>query len=164
MNKRQGKYLFWIVQLATVAVFLGRAYQHLYWDIPIRALLWDEAMMSGLVEAFTSLTWEEYTTSIAVDETIESIKRGFGWFYLFCGVVALLATRLPRWAHKILLLGALGLVFLAALYCKSKFYSIGQFFEYTLQFSTPIILYSFCLLYTSPSPRDLSTSRMPSSA
>ena len=24
--------------------------------------------------------------------------------------------------------------------------------------------YSFCLLYTSPSPRDLSTSRMPSSA
>ena len=27
-----------------------------------------------------------------------------------------------------------------------------------------IELYSFCLLYTSPSPRDLSTSRMPSSA
>ena len=25
-------------------------------------------------------------------------------------------------------------------------------------------LYQFCLLYTSPSPRDLSTSRMPSSA
>ena len=27
-----------------------------------------------------------------------------------------------------------------------------------------ITIYSFCLLYTSPSPRDLSTSRMPSSA
>ena len=27
-----------------------------------------------------------------------------------------------------------------------------------------IVLYSSCLLYTSPSPRDLSTSRMPSSA
>ena len=26
------------------------------------------------------------------------------------------------------------------------------------------VLYSLCLLYTSPSPRDLSTSRMPSSA
>ena len=25
-------------------------------------------------------------------------------------------------------------------------------------------VYNFCLLYTSPSPRDLSTSRMPSSA
>ena len=27
-----------------------------------------------------------------------------------------------------------------------------------------VVLFSFCLLYTSPSPRDLSTSRMPSSA
>ena len=30
--------------------------------------------------------------------------------------------------------------------------------------SIPMVLYSVCLLYTSPSPRDLSTSRMPSSA
>ena len=28
----------------------------------------------------------------------------------------------------------------------------------------PIVMYNVCLLYTSPSPRDLSTSRMPSSA
>ena len=28
----------------------------------------------------------------------------------------------------------------------------------------PILLFGICLLYTSPSPRDLSTSRMPSSA
>ena len=27
-----------------------------------------------------------------------------------------------------------------------------------------VYVYKFCLLYTSPSPRDLSTSRMPSSA
>ena len=31
-------------------------------------------------------------------------------------------------------------------------------------FGTTITLYNVCLLYTSPSPRDLSTSRMPSSA
>ena len=30
--------------------------------------------------------------------------------------------------------------------------------------SEPIVISSSCLLYTSPSPRDLSTSRMPSSA
>ena len=29
---------------------------------------------------------------------------------------------------------------------------------------TPVVMFSSCLLYTSPSPRDLSTSRMPSSA
>ena len=30
--------------------------------------------------------------------------------------------------------------------------------------NAPLLLQQFCLLYTSPSPRDLSTSRMPSSA
>ena len=30
--------------------------------------------------------------------------------------------------------------------------------------SSPVRLHNSCLLYTSPSPRDLSTSRMPSSA
>ena len=37
----------------------------------------------------------------------------------------------------------------------------NKFFELHLKFEE---LYNDCLLYTSPSPRDLSTSRMPSSA
>ena len=39
--------------------------------------------------------------------------------------------------------------------------------EIAQQFGFPLVIrasYTFCLLYTSPSPRDLSTSRMPSSA
>jgi len=32
------------------------------------------------------------------------------------------------------------LILLAALYCKEKFFSAGQFFEYTLQFLTPLFL------------------------
>ena len=34
----------------------------------------------------------------------------------------------------------------------------------TLVVSNGLVLFGICLLYTSPSPRDLSTSRMPSSA
>ena len=37
-------------------------------------------------------------------------------------------------------------------------------YEYSLDTKTDSILRTTCLLYTSPSPRDLSTSRMPSSA
>ena len=43
--------------------------------------------------------------------------------------------------------------------------NIGRVLSYlrdTDQFENTLVL--FCLLYTSPSPRDLSTSRMPSSA
>ena len=36
--------------------------------------------------------------------------------------------------------------------------------EFLLHFADLVRLHSDCLLYTSPSPRDLSTSRMPSSA
>ena len=36
--------------------------------------------------------------------------------------------------------------------------------ELTNQFDAPVTVVDRCLLYTSPSPRDLSTSRMPSSA
>ena len=36
--------------------------------------------------------------------------------------------------------------------------------DITLQKSQKLVRHCFCLLYTSPSPRDLSTSRMPSSA
>ena len=40
------------------------------------------------------------------------------------------------------------------------------FYNGTSNYITGLVagLYTFCLLYTSPSPRDLSTSRMPSSA
>ena len=33
-----------------------------------------------------------------------------------------------------------------------------------ISFDSKLGVYKYCLLYTSPSPRDLSTSRMPSSA
>ena len=41
---------------------------------------------------------------------------------------------------------------------------VGMSYEATMSLIAAIILAFACLLYTSPSPRDLSTSRMPSSA
>ena len=47
-------------------------------------------------------------------------------------------------------------------YLASGFY--GQYLDVEGVFKTEYDLIRSCLLYTSPSPRDLSTSRMPSSA
>ena len=54
-------------------------------------------------------------------------------------------------------LDGMGCTLLATLMTKDKLFwlSVGD---------SPLYLYRNCLLYTSPSPRDLSTSRMPSSA
>ena len=47
--------------------------------------------------------------------------------------------------------------------CRTLF-SVNFFIRFAWKRNLKTAWYSFCLLYTSPSPRDLSTSRMPSSA
>ena len=60
-----------------------------------------------------------------------------------------------------LLFGALLIILVALLQNQTAAYSMSPFevVRFTL-----LTLFPLCLLYTSPSPRDLSTSRMPSSA
>lgn len=141
MESKQYKNLFRIVQIAAIGLFFGRAYQHLFWDAPFRAFFWDEKWMSFWVEQFSNLTWQEYSTSLAVDDSIQNLKFGFGILYLVAGIFAIFAKQIPRVLHFAWLFGSISLVFLAGLYCKEKFYSAGQFFEYSLQFCTPLILY-----------------------
>ena len=142
MNKKQQRNILILIQIATVAVFAGRAWQHLFWDAPYRTLLWDEAWMSGIVQGLFGMQWEDYITSMSVDKGIQSVIKGTGIFYLLCALVALFIERLPKWMSKVLLLGAASLTFLAALYCKEKFFSIGQFLEYSLQVGSPLFLYA----------------------
>ncbi|MCO6487625.1 MAG: hypothetical protein J5I98_04360 [Phaeodactylibacter sp.] len=131
---------FRLVQAAAVSVFLGRAWQHLYWDAPYRALLWDEAWMKPLVEPVLGIGWREYVTSSQTDIFIQSLIAGTGWFYLACALAALFVGRLGRVGRAVLWVGAANLVLLAALYCKEKFFFAGQFFEYTLQWGAPVML------------------------
>lgn len=130
---------FRLLQLAAASVFLGRAWQHIYWDAPYRTLLWDEAWMRPLVELW-GLTWQEYATSPVTNQAIQQFIVYIGWFYVLCALAAIAVKPLGRWARGLLWVGSFGLVVLAALYCKEKFFFIGQFFEYSLQFSAPALL------------------------
>lgn len=130
-----------LLQITTVAVFLGRAWQHLAWDAPFRTLLWDEDLMKGIIENLFSTPWQEYITSPVLDERIESIIKGTGWFYIACALMALLINKWRKVAGIFMFLGSVSLLILAMLYCKERFFSLGQFFEYTLQFSSPLFLY-----------------------
>ncbi len=132
---------FRILQIAAVSVFAGRAYQHIFWDAPYREILWDPVYTGWLVEHFTSLSWETYVTHPKGDLMIQGLIRGQGVFYVFCAIVAALIHRLPKWCRWLLMLGAFNLMVLALIYMKDKFYHFGQFFEYSLQFATPVFLY-----------------------
>ncbi|MEZ4955820.1 MAG: hypothetical protein R2825_19840 [Saprospiraceae bacterium] len=134
---------FLLVQIAVVAVFAGRSYQHLFWDAPYREILWDPFYTKWLVEHLTPLTWDTFVTHPKGDIWIQNFVLAQGWGYAICGLTALFIKKLPAWCRWILVAGALNLVLLALIYMKDKFYHFGQFFEYSLQFSAPLFLYYF---------------------
>lgn len=141
MLEKRERSIFRCVQFAVVAVFVGRAYQHIWWDAPYRTLLWDEEWMKGIVQNIFSIDWKEWISSLVINDRIDGFVKGTGWFYLVCAIVALFIRRLSNKINWLLLVGAASLTFLAFLYFKEKFYNLGQFLEYSLQFSCPIFLW-----------------------
>ncbi len=132
-----------LLKIAAASVFLGRGYQHIFWDAPYRELLWDDQLMAPVIEALTPWTWHEYVTNLAVDETIQQWMVAVGFFYFVCALACLFYEKMPHWMRWPIWLGVAGQVVLALLYMKEFFLHTGQFFEYALQFSTP----AFLILY-----------------
>lgn len=141
MSSKKFQHIFLLVQLATIFVFLGRAWQHIIWDAPFRTLLWDEGWMTTILPWFSNMPYEDFITSPEVDEAIQNGIKINGWFYVVCALVAIFIKKKPRLLTYILWLGAASLMFLAFLYCKEKFFQWGQFWEYSLQFGSPIFLF-----------------------
>ncbi|WP_103867161.1 hypothetical protein [Aquimarina sp. I32.4] len=137
-----------ILRLSAFLIFLGRAYQHIVWDAPYRAFFWDEAMLKGVVESTFGITWHHYVTSLSVGNGISLFIKMIGVFYLLCAIATLwIKPNMKRLGKFFLLGGSIALFILAFLYCKEKFFHVGQFFEYTIQFMCPVLLYM--LLFTT---------------
>lgn len=140
MQKSSFDRVFILTQIAVVAVFLGRAWQHIYWDAPYRVLLWDEDWMKPIVEGILGWKWEDYVTSLIVDRFIQQFTLGIGGFYIVCAFATIFIHQWKRIARAILWMGSFSLLFLAFLYSKDKFFHLGQLLEYTLQWGSPIFL------------------------
>jgi hypothetical protein len=130
------------LRLATFLLFAGRAWQHLFWDAPFRALLWDQNIMEGIVLFLRGGTWQEYVTSAATDRFIQWPITGFGIFY---ALMALVTLFIREKHHKkflaLYILSSVSLAFLAFLYTMEKFYHAGQFFEYAIQIMLPLLFW-----------------------
>ena len=141
--KNKNKIYYKLLQAAVFFTFLGRAYQHCFYEAPYREILWDEHRMSGFVKFFFGMEWKAWATSPQVDAGITSFIDGVGVFYLLCAIMVVFIRKIPRVAAFILKLGAISLFILAILYWKQKLYATGQFFEYSLAFMGPIFLLWF---------------------
>ena len=129
-----------LLRLLTFCVFAGRAWQHIFWDIPIRAFAWDEHLLKTPVEALTNMTWQEYVTSMTVDTWLQGIAQGLGWLCVACAVAAWFVVPTRKWLGTVLKIGGGYLILLFLMYWKERFQSVGMFIEHTSQWAVPFLL------------------------
>lgn len=129
-----------VLRWSCCLLFFGRAWQHIFWDAPYRTFFWDETLMEGVVTSLLDISWHDYVTNPLVDANIQRLIKGTGIFYLAIAFLSLGLQKRHRFGQPLLYLAALSMSFLALLYCKEKFYHIGQFFEYSCQIISPVLL------------------------
>ncbi|WP_037317858.1 hypothetical protein [Salegentibacter sp. Hel_I_6] len=130
-----------LLKLCSVCVFFGRAYEHIFFDAPFRSILWDEALLSPVVEVIFKTNWNDYVTDITLDNAIQTFIQALGIFYLVCGLICTLINKKNfRIYQYFLVLGTGALILLAFLDAKSNFYHFSMFLEHAIQFGSPLAL------------------------
>lgn len=114
----QSKTTFLLLKISTFLVFIGRAYQLIFWGVPHSSLPWEEQLLKLIIQVN-------------------------GFFYLFVALLVLfIQLHSKKWMKYGLYIGGFSLLFLSFLLFKEKSYQIPQFFEHSLQFGVV-----FTLLY-----------------
>lgn len=138
---KKKKWLFNLLLLSCLCVFSGRAFQHFFQDIPLRTLLWDQSLMEPLVNFILNLRWEDYTSDRKWDKAIQMIIKLMGVVYLICAAVCVSIYFQSKKYAKLLIIGSFSLLMLSFIYFIDKFFRLGELFEYTAQWMSPVVLY-----------------------
>lgn len=128
------------LKVLAITVFVGRAWQGIFWDLPLRPLLWDQNLMQGIVESIYNGSWHEYVTDPKVDNFINGLGVTFGVFWAACSLAILALKPNRKWLKIPIYIGTGLLILVAFLYWKDKYYALGQLFEYSIQVCSPLIL------------------------
>ena len=128
-----------LVRALVCLTFLGRAWQHIRWDAPLRVILWRQQLLEPLINSL-GMSWQEWVSSPAVDAGINNTGHAMGYFYVCCAVAACVVKPGQIWSQRLLAAGGALLVFLGFIYFMDKGYRWGQWAEYSLQMSGPFFL------------------------
>ena len=123
-------------------IFLGRGWQFIFWDAPLRSVLWDESLISPIIGHIFGISWESYASNPSVEYGIQYTIIGIGIFLVGSAFVSILSLLKPewRWTYYCIAISSFILVILSFLEAKEKFYHIAQFFEHSIQFGIPLLL------------------------
>lgn len=131
-----------LLQFLVLALLWGRAWQGLFWDLPLRSFFWDQNWLEGIVTTLTQDTWQHYVTneSLATDQLIDGLGVGLGVFWALAGLGVFLWRDRPRLGKWIWRGCSVSLLVLAFLYFKERYWQVGQLLEYSAQVSAPLLL------------------------
>jgi hypothetical protein len=132
-----------LLKLSVIFIFIARAYQHIFWDVPYRAILWYEKMMSPLLGVF-NIKWSEFVNDTDVDGKIQFVIKGIGVLYLVAAFLVLLLNEESKKGIKITIKCiAFWQFFVVFLFTKESFFQVGQYLEHSLQLGLPLLLLYF---------------------
>jgi hypothetical protein len=135
------KKLIFLLVLSCSLVLFGRGYQYLFWDTPIRALMWHQDWIEPLVNLF-GVEWTTYASSPTVDKTLNLFSRLCGWMFLLASVLVWFYDRYQKWIAVFLKISFGLLLFIFLLEFKDNWYRIGYFIEHSIQLFAPLMLIS----------------------
>lgn len=142
-----------LLRIACGLMFFGRAWQFIFWDNPLRALFWDENLLSGIVEQWFHMSWYDYATHPLSDHIIQRAGQCLGVFFLLCCLSSFIVQKQTKFYQYVLFIGSAIMMCLSFLYCKEKFFRVGEFIEYGVQFGVPMAL--LLSLHMQPTNRQL---------
>jgi hypothetical protein len=131
--------LAWLLRLVCAVMFIGHGWVCWNGQMPLRALLWDESLVSGVVERLTGMEWNAWVSSMEVDASINRAIRIQAWIFFFFALAVMvpLRSKAASWCY---VAAALNLLFLGWLKYHDIGMGIGQWFEHASQFCLPLVL------------------------
>ena len=82
-----------LLKLSVFLIFIGRAWQHIFWDAPFRTFFWNESLLKSFVEKYLNISWTNYVTSPQTDAFIQTCIQANGVLYAIAAFCAIIITK-----------------------------------------------------------------------
>jgi hypothetical protein len=131
-----------LMRISVFLLFIGRAWQGMFFDLPLRTFFWDEKLLEGIVTLLTGDSWQNYVTnkSVNIDLIINRLGMCTGIFWALMGFLSLRVQKDWKWSLRMMKFAAFTLIILSLLYYKDRFFAVGQLLEYSIQVAAPLVL------------------------
>jgi hypothetical protein len=132
------------LKISAILVLIGRGYQYLFFSAPFMSLYYYAEFLKPYVEEKTGMLWHDFLSLPEIDKYTKAIINCIGGLFLITiPYILFLKQKNYRWFQVPILASGVGLIFLAVLLTITKNYKVGQFIEYSIQFTSPFLLLSF---------------------